>query len=98
MFSCMAARERGRARMVAGLANHRRIEIVRLLMRGQALCVNDVAVECHIDQSTAVEHLHRLHEAGLISKKSKGRRVLLTPTKRAKAFIKAIDSLWSLAD
>ena len=94
----MAARERGRARMVAGLANHRRIEIVRLLMRGPALCVNDVAVECHIDQSTAVEHLHRLHEAGLISKKSKGRRVLLSPTKRARAFIKAIDSLWSLAD
>lgn len=84
--------------MVAGLANHRRIEIVRRLMRSPTLCVNDVAVECHIDQSTAVEHLHRLHEAGLISKKSKGRRVLLSPTARAKAFIKAIDSLWNLAD
>jgi predicted transcriptional regulator len=94
----MAARERGRARMVAGLANHRRIEIIRLLMRGPALCVNDVAVECGIDQSTAVEHLHRLQEAGLIAKKSKGRRVLLTPTKRAKAFVGAIDRLWNLTD
>ncbi|MFM8657603.1 MAG: ArsR/SmtB family transcription factor [Chthoniobacterales bacterium] len=94
----MAGRERGRARMVAGLANHRRIEIVRLLMRGRTLCVDEVAVECGIDQSTAVEHLRRLHEAGLIVKKSKGRRVLLSPTKRAKAFVKAIDTLWDLAE
>jgi predicted transcriptional regulator len=98
MLHGMSARERGRARMVAGLANHRRIEIVRLLTSGRSLCVNEVAVECGIDQSTAVEHLHRLHEAGLVAKKSKGRRVLLSPTKRAKAFIKAIDSLWILAD
>lgn len=84
--------------MVAGLANHRRIEIVRLLMRGPTLCVNDVAVECGIDQSTTVEHLHRLHEAGLIVKKSKGCRVLLSATKRARAFIKAIDFLWTLSD
>ena len=98
MLSLMAARERGKARMVAGLANHRRIEIVRLLMRGPSLCVNEVAAECGIDQSTAVEHLHRLHEAGLLAKKSQGRRVLLSPTKRAKAFVKAIDSLWNLPD
>ena len=84
--------------MVAGLANHRRIEIIRLLMRGPTLCVNDVAVECGIDQSTAVEHLHRLHEAGLIAKKSQGRRGLLTPTKRAKAVVRAIDTLWNLSD
>jgi predicted transcriptional regulator len=94
----MGARERGRARMVAGLANHRRLEIIRLLMRGPSVCVNEVATACGIDQSTAVEHLHRLHEAGLITKKSQGRRVLLAPTKRAKAFIKAIDSAWSLTD
>jgi predicted transcriptional regulator len=97
MLFGMAAKERGRAQMVAGLANHRRIEIVRLLMRGPTLCVNEVASECGIDQSTAVEHLHRLHQAGLVTKKSKGRRVLLSPTARAKAFIKAIDSLWSIS-
>jgi predicted transcriptional regulator len=94
----MAARERRQARMVAGLANHRRIEIVRLLMRSPTLCVNEVAAQCGIDQSTTVEHLHRLHEAGLVTKKSQGRRVLLSPTKRAKAFIKAIDTLWNLLD
>ena len=78
------------------MANHRRIEMVRLLMKGTTLCVDEVAAECGIDQSTAVEHLRRLHEAGLIAKKSKGRRVLLSPTKRARAFIKAIDVIWGL--
>ena len=84
----MAARERGRARMVAGLANHRRIEIVRLLLQGA----------CGIDQSTAVEHLRRLHESGLVKKKSKGRKVLLSPSKRARAFIRAVDMLWELPE
>jgi DNA-binding IclR family transcriptional regulator len=82
--------------MVAGLANHRRMEIIRLLIGNPALCVNEVAAACGIDQSTAVEHLHRLHEAGLVSKKSKGRRVLLSPTIRAKVFIEAIDAVWNL--
>jgi len=94
----MAARERGRARMVAGLANHRRIEIVRLLLQGATLCVDEVAEACGIDQSTAVEHLRRLHESGLVKKKSKGRKVLLSPSKRARAFIRAVDMLWELPD
>ena len=55
--------DRGRARMVAGLANHRRIEIIRLLIRTPSLCVNEVAAVCDIDQSTAVEHVKRLHES-----------------------------------
>ena len=82
--------------MVAGMANHRRMEIVRLLIEKPSQCVNEVAAECGIDQSTAVEHLHRLHEAGLVSKKSKGRRVLLSPTSRAKVFLEAIDAVWNL--
>jgi predicted transcriptional regulator len=96
-LSRMSSIDRGRAKMVAGLANHRRIEIIRLLIRTPSLCVNEVATECRIDQSTAVEHVKRLHEAGLVMKKSTGRRVLLTPTKRAKAFVETIDALWKIA-
>jgi DNA-binding transcriptional ArsR family regulator len=95
MFSAMAAGDRSKARMVAGLANHRRIEIVRLLLRTPKLCVNEIASVCGIDQSTAVEHLRRLHESGLVSKKSQGRKVLLSPTKRGTAFLKFIELLWS---
>jgi predicted transcriptional regulator len=95
-MSAMSAKERGQARMVAGLSNHRRIEIVRLLIRSPSLCVNEVAATCGIDQSTAVDHLKRLQEVGLVVKQSKGRQVLLSPSKRAKAFVAAIDSLWDI--
>jgi predicted transcriptional regulator len=96
MLRFMASTDRGRAKMVAGFANHRRIEIVRLLIDKPSLCVNEVATECRIEQSTTVEHVKRLHEAGLLSKKSKGRRVLLSPTARAKAFVQFIDTLWKI--
>lgn len=80
--------------MVSGLANHRRIEIVRLLQRHTSLCVDEVAALTKISQPTAVEHLRRLHEAGMIAKKSKGRRVLLSPTKRASTLLGTVDLLW----
>ena len=47
--------------MVSGLANHRRIEIVRLLQRHTSLCVDEVAALCKVSQPTAVEHVRRLH-------------------------------------
>ncbi len=90
----MGAKDRGRAKMVAGLANHRRIEIVRLLREQPLLCVEEVARHCRVDQSTAVEHVRRLHEAGLVKKKSKGRRVLLSTTKRATTLLRTVDLLW----
>ncbi len=80
--------------MVGGLANHRRIEIIRLLQKHPRLCVDDVARLCKVSQPTAVEHLRRLHESGLIKKKSQGRRVLLTPTKRAGTLLRRLDLLW----
>ena len=84
--------------MVAGLANHRRIEIARLLQRHTTLCVDEVATLCKVSQPTAVEHVRRLHESGLIRKKSQGRRVLLSLTKRAGAFLRTVDLLWDAPD
>lgn len=80
--------------MAGGLANHRRIEIIRLLQARGSLCVNDVAGECRIDVATASQHAKRLHEAGLIKKRARGRRVELFPTKRALTLLGAIDMLW----
>ena len=84
--------------MVSGLANHRRIEIVRLLLRHTSLCVNEVAGLCKISQPTAVEHVQRLHASGMITKKSKGRRVLLLPTKRAATLLRTVDLLWDFSE
>ena len=80
--------------MAGGLANHRRIEILRLLQTHGSLCVNEVATECRIDVATASQHAKRLHEAGLIKKRARGRRVDLFPTKRASTLLGTIDLLW----
>ena len=80
--------------MAGGLANHRRIEILRLLQTHGSLCVNEVATECRIDVATASQHAKRLHEAGLIKQRARGRRVDLFPTKRASTLLGTIDLLW----
>jgi len=80
--------------MLSGLANHRRIEIVRLLQRHSSLCVDEVARLCKVSQPTAVEHVQRLHQSGMVEKKSKGRRVMLSLTKRAGALLRTVDLLW----
>jgi predicted transcriptional regulator len=90
----MANTDRGRALLAGGLANHRRIEIIRVLQDRGTLCVNEVAVECGIDVATASEHAKRLHAAGLIKKRADGRRVQLFPTRRAASLLGTIDLLW----
>lgn len=80
--------------MTAALGNHRRIEIIRLLRKGQAMCVEEVAAACKVDISTASEHIRRLHESGMLKKRSKGRRVLLSATSRAASLLRTIDLLW----
>ena len=90
----MASNDRGRARMTAALGNHRRIEIIRLLRERPAMCIEEVATACKVDVSTASEHVRRLHESGMLKKKSEGRRVLLSATKRASALLRTIDLLW----
>jgi predicted transcriptional regulator len=80
--------------MAGGLANHRRIEMIRLLQTRGNLCVEEMAIECGVQISTASEHARRLHEAGLIKKKAEGRKVRLYPTRRAATLLSTIDLLW----
>lgn len=90
----MANSDRGRARMAAALGNHRRIEIIRLLRHKPDLPLEDIAHLCKVEVSTACEHVRRLHEAGMVKKKSKGRRVLHSATKRGNGLLRAMDLLW----
>ena len=89
----MANSDRSRAIIAGGLANHRRIEIIRLLQTRGSLCINEVATECRIDVATASQHAKRLHEAGLVKKLAVGRRVQLYPTRRATTLIGTLDLL-----
>ena len=90
----MANSDRGRARMAAALGNHRRIEIIRLLRLKPDLPLEDIAHFCKVETSTACEHVRRLHEAGLVKKKSKGRRVLHSATKRGGRLLRSVDLIW----
>ena len=90
----MANHDRGRAKLVAGLANHRRIEMIRILQSKGNLCVEEIASECGVQVSTASEHARRLHESGMIKKKAEGRRVRLYPTRRAISLLNTIDLRW----
>ena len=90
----MANSDRGRARMAAALGNHRRIEIIRLLRLKPDLPLADIAHFCKVETSTACEHVRRLHEAGMVKKKSKGRRVLHSATKRGSGLLRSMDLLW----
>ncbi len=90
----MANNDRGRAKLAAGLANHRRIEMIRILQTKGNLCVEEIASECGVQVSTASEHARRLHESGMIKKRAEGRRVRLFPTRRAITLLNTIDLLW----
>ncbi|MEX1045187.1 MAG: winged helix-turn-helix domain-containing protein [Chthoniobacterales bacterium] len=90
----MGNTDRGRSLIASGLANHRRIEIIRLLQTRGSLSVSEVATECRIDVATASQHAKRLHEAGLIKKRAEGRKVQLFPTRRASTLLGTIDLLW----
>jgi predicted transcriptional regulator len=90
----MANTDRGRALIASSLANHRRIEMIRLLQTRGSLCINELANECRIDVATASQHAKRLHEAGLVKKQARGRRVQLYPTRRASTLLGTIDLLW----
>ena len=62
-------------KIVKGFANHRRIEIARLLEREPGLSLIDISDHLRINFKTASEHVRRLTLAGLVSKKYHGANV-----------------------
>ena len=62
-------------RHLKGVANHRRIEILRLVAKEEGLSVEEVAARLQCNVKTISEHLRRLSQAGLVDKKYQGREV-----------------------
>ncbi|MBU1091718.1 ArsR family transcriptional regulator [Patescibacteria group bacterium] len=58
-----------------GAANHRRIEIIRLLAQNENMNLEEVtsALKCNV--KTISEHTRKLVQAGLVNKKYQGREV-----------------------
>ncbi|MBM4042668.1 MAG: hypothetical protein FJ290_29620 [Planctomycetes bacterium] len=79
-----ALSDRELERIVKGFANHRRIQIMRLLEERPDLSLGQVCASLRIGLKTGCEHVRRLAIPGLVAKRDHGRsvRICLTPLAR----------------
>jgi len=77
-------------RYFKGMANHRRIEILRVVHKSEGIDLEQIAraLECNI--KTISEHTRRLVHAGLLNKKYQGRQVLHSLSPYGKIFLNFI--------
>ena len=79
-------------RHLKGIANHRRIEILRLVGKTDGITLEDIAdaLDCNI--KTISEHTRRLVQAGLVNKKYQGRSVAHSLSPYGERIVKFIDA------
>lgn len=63
-------------RYLKGMANHRRIEILRFVQKVEGATLEQIAEGVNCNVKTTSEHTRRLVQAGLLNKKYQGRQVL----------------------
>lgn len=71
----MGVAERRMERVFKGAANHRRLEVMRLLRKSPELSLTEIAERVGVDFRVASEHVRRLTLAGLVLKRNRGREV-----------------------
>ena len=82
-------------RYFKGAANHRRLDILRLLDKNAGLSLENIADALNCNFKTISGHTHRLVQAGLLNKSYRGREVVhvLSPYgKKFVAFANSFDS------
>jgi DNA-binding MarR family transcriptional regulator len=79
-------------RHLKGIANHRRIEILRQIDKSEGITLEDIAdnLECNI--KTISEHTRRLVQAGLVNKKYEGRSVAHSLSPYGQRIVKFINA------
>jgi len=80
-------------RIVRGFANHRRIEILNLLIRRPELSVVEISKILDVNFKTISEHISRLANAGLVLKRNEGAAVRHKLTPRAIVILKFLRTL-----
>jgi DNA-binding transcriptional ArsR family regulator len=73
-----------------GMANHRRIEILRLIAEREGISLENIADGLDCNFKTISEHTRKLVQAGLVDKKYLGRTVAHTLSPYGKIFCKFI--------
>jgi DNA-binding transcriptional ArsR family regulator len=80
-------------RIARGFSNHRRIQMLMTLRATPELDVISLGRLCGVSVKTASEHTLRLARAGLVRKRSQGRRVLHVVSPRGLEVLKFLSSL-----
>jgi len=80
-------------RVVRGFSNHRRIEILNLLVEQPNLSVIEISKKLEVNFKTISEHVRRLSIAGLVFKHAEGNAVRHELTNRAKSTLKFLRTL-----
>jgi DNA-binding MarR family transcriptional regulator len=79
-------------RHLKGMANHYRIEILLLIARSEGITLEDIIAKLKANEKTLGEHTRRLHLAGLINKKYRGKFVEHTLSPYGRTFVKFLKS------
>ena len=75
-----------------GMANHYRIEILLLVAEREGISLEDIVETLGANEKTLGEHTRRLHQAGLISKKYRGKFVEHALSPYGKTFVQFLKS------
>lgn len=79
-------------RYCKGVANHRRIQILRLLNKKAGLNLISISEHVACNHKTISEHTRRLVQAGLLNKKYQGSEVLHTLSPYGIKFVKFLNT------
>lgn len=75
-----------------GVANHRRIEIIRLIAKNKGMSLAGIADSLGCNMKTISEHTRKLVQAGLVNKAYQGRTVVHELSPYGKIFYAFIKS------
>jgi predicted transcriptional regulator len=78
-------------RHLKGMANHHRIEILLVISDNDGITLEDIIKNLNANDRTIGEHTRRLHVAGLVNKKYRGKFVEHTLSPYGRTFVKFLE-------
>lgn len=79
-------------RHLKGVANHRRIEILRQIDKSEGITLGEIAEKLNGNMKTISEHTRRLVQAGLVQKRYEGLSVAHTLSPYGKRILKFLNT------
>ena len=79
-------------RHLKGISNHRRIDILLVISKSKGITLDNIVEILNANLKTIGEHTRRLHVAGLINKKYRGKFVEHTLSPYGKTFVRFLES------